>query len=77
MMQKDPWTGSMQAVNRIVDERLLELQRQFPYSFQNAQKLSEIVRDPKTGEVKERIPLASFVVIVPRAEAAEQGRSGG
>lgn len=66
--QTDPLTGVLQVTNRIVDERLLELQRKFPYSLQNGRRINDIVRDPQTGEIQQRIPLASFVVQVPRAE---------
>ncbi|MFH1747915.1 MAG: hypothetical protein ABIG44_12845 [Planctomycetota bacterium] len=66
--QKDPLTGAVSVTNRIVDERLLELQRRFPHSLQNAHRMFDIIRDPKTGEVKDRVPQASFVVKVPRTK---------
>jgi hypothetical protein len=70
--RKDPLTGILQVSNRIVDERLLELQRRFPDNLENGRRMYEIVRDPRTGEITQRIPAASFLVKLPRAEQAER-----
>lgn len=75
--QRDSWTGAVVAHNRIVDARVLELQKTFTHNLQNGVPMSEIVRNPKTGEVRERVPLASFLVQTPWAEQMErQGRPG-
>jgi hypothetical protein len=76
--ETDPLTGVKRVVNRIVDERLLALQRQFTHSLQNGRRINDVVRDPKTGEIKERVPMASFLVKVPRAQTPEKrGPAGG
>jgi hypothetical protein len=73
--QKDPWTGYLTAVNRVVDERAVALQKRFPDNLHNGRRLLDIVRDPKTGEIRERVPRESFLVKVPGAAAA--GDNGG
>jgi hypothetical protein len=72
-----PLTGEVTAVNQIVDERLLELQHRFPRSLQNARVMNEIIRDPQTGQIKQRLPFKSFLVKIPRAEQATIKLPGG
>ena len=75
--RKDPWTGRLEAVNQIVDPRVQELQAKFTHNLQNGRRLNDVIRDPKTGEVKERIPLSSFLVKTPHGEELERQRAGG
>lgn len=74
--ERAAFTGIVQVTNKIVDQRLLDLQRRYPYNLQNGHRFNEIVRNPRTGETT-RVPYASFVVIVPRAEETESGSTGG
>ncbi|MBL8879975.1 MAG: hypothetical protein JNG88_12720 [Phycisphaerales bacterium] len=69
----DPTTGTnVKGVqSRIVDERMLDLQRKFPNNTENGHIFYEIIRDPQTGEVKQRIPRASFPVEIPRRGQSE------
>ena len=72
-----PLTGETTVVNQIVDERLLELQRQFPRSLQNARVMNEIFRDSQTGQINRRRPFKSLLVKIPRAEQAAVKLPGG
>ncbi len=47
---------------------MIDAQKRFPYSLHNGHKVYEIVRDQRTGDVKERNPTPSFPVIMPRAQ---------
>ena len=76
MKEIDPLTGVPTFKNKIVDEKLLALQRKFPYSYQNGKKVNELMRDRDSGEII-RIPFKSFIVKVPRAEQAEKGLGDG
>lgn len=64
----DPATGRpvTGVQSKIVDARMLDLQRQFPHNTENGHVFYEIIRDPQTNEVKQRIPRASFPVAIPR-----------
>jgi hypothetical protein len=77
--KKDPLTGVQQVTAKIVDPKMLELQTKQPYHAENGQKISDITRDPKTGE-KKRDPHTSFPVQIPGAEqntpAKESKRRG-
>jgi len=62
----DPLTGILHVTCRIVDERMLALQRKYPYNLHNGRILYEILHDPATGR-KIRDPHTSFAVEIPRA----------
>lgn len=64
----NPFTGEKSAVNRIVDPRMLALQQKYPMNLENGRPMHEIVRDPATGAVKERVPVPTFPVLTPLAE---------
>ncbi len=68
--EADPLTGIPTVKNKIVDPRLLDLQRRFPESYQNGQRLVSLVPDPATGKTF-RVPTESFIVQTPRATASE------
>jgi hypothetical protein len=74
--ETNPLSGVVTVTNKVVDERLIELQKRFPVSYQNGKRVNELVTDPKTGQVS-RLPFQSFIVKVPSAEAAESGRRDG
>lgn len=69
----DPSTGrNVTGVqSKIVDQRMLDLQRKFPNNTENGHVFYEIIRDPQTGEVKQRIPRASFPVEIPKRGQTE------
>lgn len=73
VQRPDPLTGIPTVVNKIVDERMLAAQRRFPISLHNGHILYEVVRDPATGAVKDRIPTPSFPVKIPQADAGLRG----
>jgi hypothetical protein len=73
--QTNPLSGVVTVNNKIVDERLLDLQKRYPVSYQNGKIVNELVPDPKTGQVT-RVPFASFIVRTPSTEA-EPDRTGG
>lgn len=66
--EEDPLTGAVRFVDRIVDPRMLELQKKFPYNLENGHITRQIIRDPRTGEIKERVPTPSFPVRIPAVE---------
>jgi len=61
----DPYTGIIRVTAKIVDQRMLELQKRFPYNLHNGHRFYETRRDPQTGQTV-RDPHASFAVYVPR-----------
>jgi hypothetical protein len=65
----DPLTGRVTATNRIMDPRMLELERQFPHMLENGRVIHTIIRDPETGEIKEKRPNPSFAVRLPEKGA--------
>ncbi len=67
----DPIAGRVVVTSTIVDSQMLEAQKRFPTSTQNGFVVYDIKRDPTTGAVKERIPAASFPVVIPRAQPAQ------
>lgn len=73
--KQDPLTGIIQVTARIVDERMLALQRKHLFNLHNGSKFYEIIRDPRTGK-RIRDPHTSFAVEIPR-EGQEAGLSGG
>jgi len=65
-----PLSGIATFKNKIVDPRLLELQRRFPESYWNGKRVYDLVYDPQRGE-KVRLLRQSFVAKLPRAEQTE------
>lgn len=63
--KQDPLTGIIHVTSKIVDERMLALQRKHSFNLHNGSKFYEIIRDPKTGK-KLRDPHTSFAVEIPR-----------
>ncbi|MBU0638571.1 MAG: hypothetical protein KKB50_06880 [Planctomycetes bacterium] len=72
---EDPYTGVLRFTSRIVDERMLALQKKHPFNLENGHKVFQVEHDPVTGK-KERIPNHSFPVKLPRAAQAESGSLG-
>lgn len=75
--RKDPLTGVSVVSARIVDEKMLELSKRFPYNTENGAIFYEITTGPD-GK-KKRDPHPSFAVQIPRprgAAAPRPGRSG-
>ncbi len=71
---RDPFTGRVTSTNRIVDPRMLELQKRFPNNLENGHRMREVQRDPGTGNVTEKEAAPSFPVLTPWAEAQLSGR---
>lgn len=67
MTQEDPMTGRMTVKARIVDKKMLELQKRFPHNLENGFIVNSITRDA-AGKITERTPNASFPVLLPQAE---------
>ncbi len=72
--ETNPLSGVLTVSNKIVDQRLLKLQEQFPVSYQNGRRVNELVPDPTTGQ-KRRVPYESFVVQVPSAAKTDRPRA--
>jgi hypothetical protein len=68
--QTDSLTGIIEVTAKIVDERLLALQRKYPDNLHNLHKFYDVSVDPRTGK-KTRSPHTSFAVEIPRAEQRE------
>ena len=66
--EENPLSGTVTTKLRIVDPQMLAAQQRFPHSTQNGYEFYEIIRDPATGEVRDRIPTPSFPVITPKAQ---------
>ena len=64
----DPLTGILRVTSKIVDERMLALQREYPHNLHNGRIFYEVLRDPRTGK-QVRDPHTSFAVEIPRAPA--------
>ena len=60
----DPMTGRVQVVRKIVDEKMLALQKKYPHNMHNGRTFFEIVHDKKTGK-SDRVPHTSFPVLIP------------
>jgi hypothetical protein len=63
----DSYTGIIHVKSKIVDEKLLALQRKYPFNLHNGYKFFETIHDPRTGK-KIRDPHTSFAVKVPKPE---------
>lgn len=72
---RDRATGRITTVNKIVDPRMLELEKQFPLNLENGRPMHRIVRDAG-GKEMDRIPQRSFPVLMPKAERAAQPFGG-
>lgn len=73
----DPLTGRVTARNQIVDPRMLELEKQFPHMLENGRVIHTIIRDPATGEIRERRPNPSFAVRLPEKGVSGELRGNG
>ncbi len=63
----NPLTGSVEFSAKIVDERMLALQRKYPYNTHNGHIFYERRRDPTTSK-STRDPHTSFPVLIPKRE---------
>lgn len=63
--KEDPLSGVVSFNSKIVDKRMLAVQKKYPLDLENGYKMTDIVRDPKTG-AKVRMPRESFAVEIPR-----------
>jgi len=68
VQQEDAKAGRVRASMSIVEPKMIEAQKRFPVTLHNGHKRFDVIRDPKTGEVKERVPTPSFPVIMPKAQ---------
>lgn len=73
--ETDPLTGIIRVRSKIVDERMLALQRKHPHNLHNGSTFYEVTRDPRTGQ-KYRDPHTSFAVEIPRPERGESPFEG-
>ncbi|MBK8914153.1 MAG: hypothetical protein IPM64_06050 [Phycisphaerales bacterium] len=64
---ENPLTGRRGVSAKIVDPKMLDYQRRFPHNLENGHIVYNITRDAR-GDVKQRIPNASFPVMLPNAE---------
>ncbi|MBI5865284.1 MAG: hypothetical protein HZB38_12390, partial [Planctomycetes bacterium] len=64
--RKNPLTGIQEVASRIVDEKMLALQRKpdFLYNAENGMIMYDVSQDPQTGK-KVREPRYSFAVQIP------------
>jgi hypothetical protein len=69
--KNDPLTGILRVTSKIVDERMLELQREYPHNLHNGRVFYEILRDPRTGQTV-RDAHTSFAVEIPRAQTSAE-----
>ncbi len=76
VQRENALAGHVRSAVTIVDPRMVEAQKRFPTSSENGHDVYDIVRDPQTGEVKQRIPHASFAVVLPQAHRPAAGSSG-
>lgn len=67
LQQRDPLTGRVRVVQRIVDKDMLAAQKRHPYHLENGAKMYEVSRDPKTGK-KVRDPHITFPVVIPKRD---------
>jgi ribonuclease PH len=68
-------TGVLEFSNRMVDEKLLALQRRFPNNLHNGHIFKQIITDTKTGKKSEE-PHLSFPVEVPKPKKIAGGLGG-
>lgn len=73
--RENPLTGVLEFYNKITDEKLLALQKRFPYNYHNGHIFKQKTTDPKTGKRTDE-PHQSFPVQVPRPEKAAGGFGG-
>jgi hypothetical protein len=66
--EENPFSGAVTTRMRIVDPEMLAVQQRFPHSLHNGHLFYDIVRDPATGEVTQRLPAPSFPVVTPKAQ---------
>ncbi len=71
---EDPLSGQVSTTLRIVDPRLAKAKEKFPHSLHNGHEMYEVIRDPRTQAVQQRLPTPSFLVKTPRARQLEQAQ---
>lgn len=76
MRREAPLSGTVSTTLKIVEPRLLDAQRRFPVSLHNGHTMYDVIRDPATGNVKERIPVPSFPVVMPKAQRQRPPAAG-
>ncbi|QOJ15286.1 MAG: hypothetical protein HRU75_11870 [Planctomycetia bacterium] len=64
---ENPLTGRRGVSAKIVDPKMLDYQRRFPHNLENGHVVYSITRDAR-GNVTQRIPNASFPVMLPKAD---------
>ena len=67
IQKTDPLTGILTVKEKIVDERMLQLQREYPHNLHNGRVFYEILHDPRSGK-KIRDPHTSFAVEIPHGD---------
>lgn len=65
--ETDPFTGRIKVSQKIVDPKMLDLQRKYPHNLHNGRIFYEIIHDPQTGQ-KIRDPHVSFPVEIPHPD---------
>lgn len=74
--QENALAGRTTTRMAIVDAKMLAAQKRYPCNLENGHRMYDIVRDARTGDVKERAPRPSFPVILPKAQR-RPGLDGG
>ena len=75
VQRQDPYTGIIKVTARIVDERMLALQRKYPHNLHNGATFYEVLHDPQDGH-KIRVAHTSFAVEIPKKSTAIGGLGG-
>ena len=63
-----PLAGKSAGVMTIADSRMADLQKRFAFNLENGHKAYDIKRSAETGAVRERTPIPSFPVVMPKAQ---------
>lgn len=69
--EKDSFTGRVHFLNRIVDEKMLALQKKYPHNLHNGAVFYEVNRDRATGR-ETKTPHYSFPVVIPGKETEDE-----
>jgi len=72
--REDPLTGRATTTYQIVDPQMLEAQKRFPESLHNGHRMFEIIR-AADGSIRQRLPIPSFPVVIPKAQRLFEQRS--
>lgn len=76
VQRENPLTGVLRAGIEIVDPQMKKAMETFPHSLHNGGTAYNIIRDPRTNEVKERVPTPSFPVRTPAGQRQYEGGAG-